>query len=97
MSNPGVNGGVGSKEEMSMETEAATIEQEIPMHERRWRVETDFGGTSPAVWYVEELEELQEHVERGPDWNLIEKITITLNRRNPEFDREQEVARLMAR
>jgi hypothetical protein len=29
---------------------------------------------------IEELEELQDIVERGPDWNTIDRITITLDR-----------------
>ena len=57
---------------------------------RRWRVETDLGGERPAVWYVEELAELQDLVEQGPDWNLIDGIHITLDRksRSPEEVRE---------
>ncbi|MGM4875780.1 hypothetical protein AB7645_31645 [Bradyrhizobium sp. 956_D2_N1_5] len=31
----------------------------------------------------EELEDLDEIVERGPDWNTIDKIVITLNRPGP--------------
>ena len=30
---------------------------------------------------IEELEELQDIVERGPDWHTIENITITLQRK----------------
>lgn len=31
---------------------------------------------------IEELEELQDIVERGPDWNAIDRITITLDRKS---------------
>ena len=31
----------------------------------------------------EELHDLHEIVERGPDWNEIERIVVTLNRRSP--------------
>ncbi len=30
---------------------------------------------------IEELEELQDIVERGPDWNAIDKIVVTLDRK----------------
>jgi hypothetical protein len=30
---------------------------------------------------IEEIEDLQDIVERGPDWNAIDKIVITLDRK----------------
>lgn len=30
---------------------------------------------------IEELEELQDLVERGPDWNTIDRIVVTLDRK----------------
>jgi hypothetical protein len=36
-------------------------------------------GTPPEVVAFEELFELQEIIERGPNWNVIERIEVTLN------------------
>lgn len=33
------------------------------------------------VFQVEELSEIEQHVELGPDWNLIDAITVTLARK----------------
>jgi hypothetical protein len=65
--------------------------ENIPLDERRWRVETSYGGAKPAVWYIEELSELRELVEAGPDWNTIAEIRLTLNRpsRDPELARQE--------
>jgi hypothetical protein len=38
-----------------------------------------FGGDQKTV-AVEELEDLDEIVEAGPDWNTIDRIVVTLNR-----------------
>lgn len=49
----------------------------------RWVVEIDYrtnNGIITVVHDIEELEELHDIVERGPDWNAIEyPIRITLN------------------
>lgn len=37
-------------------------------------------GILPVPFDIEELSELEEIVERGPDWNTIDKIEITLQR-----------------
>lgn len=48
---------------------------------RRWMVEiTYLDGRPPQILNIEELEELQEIVEKGPNWNLIDEIKINLNR-----------------
>lgn len=39
----------------------------------------------------EELEDLDEIVERGPDWNTIDEIVITLNRPLPPCDLYKEL------
>ena len=38
------------------------------------------GGSIDVSYAVEELDELSELVERGPDWNTIERIEIVLAR-----------------
>lgn len=47
----------------------------------RWMAEiTYLDGRPQQTTEFEELEDLDEIVERGPDWNTIDKIVITLNR-----------------
>lgn len=46
---------------------------------KRWHVIVNFGH-GQHFYDIEELDELAEIIERGPDWNLIKDITITLNR-----------------
>jgi hypothetical protein len=58
-----------------------TIEQPL-----RWRAVIDFRNGSRTVATIEEIEELHPIVERGPDWNTIDKIVITLNRRSDDSD-----------
>lgn len=50
--------------------------------DKRWHVIiTWLDHECPKVLNVEELEDLQHEVERGRDWNLIDKIEIRLIRR----------------
>ncbi len=49
----------------------------------RWSVEIIYRterGENVVDHYVEELGEIEEIVERGPDWNTIEQIRIDLIR-----------------
>jgi hypothetical protein len=47
----------------------------------RWMVEVSYrDGSSPLIFVVEELEDIDERIELGPDWHTIEQIVITLNR-----------------
>jgi len=49
----------------------------------RWSVEIIYrteSGENVVDYYIEELEELQDIVERGPDWNTIVAINIDLIR-----------------
>jgi hypothetical protein len=49
----------------------------------RWMAEIYYrNGLSPQIVTFEELAELQEIVEFGPDWNDIEKIEIHLDRKS---------------
>jgi hypothetical protein len=46
----------------------------------RWHVTISYGGIrDPEEFDVEELYEVHDIVERGPDWNEIGAITIILN------------------
>lgn len=58
----------------------------------RWHAtlyyKTDAGFTD-VEHDIEELEELQEIVERGPDWNALDKIVIVLARRSYDTTVEQ--------
>jgi hypothetical protein len=57
----------------------------------RWMAEiTYLDGKHEAIAF-EELEELDEVVERGPDWNTIDKIVITLNRPLPPCTLNREL------
>lgn len=50
---------------------------------KRWHVLiTYLGGNHGESLDIEELSELHDIIERGPDWNLIESIEIQLNRRS---------------
>jgi hypothetical protein len=48
----------------------------------RWLIEIGYRTESGSITvdhYVEELEDLHDVVERGPDWNTIEEIRVHLN------------------
>lgn len=51
-------------------------------------------GTVDVDHDIEELEELHELVERGPDWNTIEQIIVTLARTTDEDLTIEEAERL---
>jgi hypothetical protein len=56
---------------------------------QRWMAEITYtDGTPPEVVAVEELFELQEIIERGPNWNVIERIEVALNIPSVEPRRE---------
>ena len=46
----------------------------------RWKVIISYTPEHMVddIYNIEELQELQDIVEHGPDWNLIDAITITL-------------------
>lgn len=46
----------------------------------RWMAEITYNNNSAKVIKFEEIEDLDEIIEQGPDWNTIERIVITLNR-----------------
>jgi hypothetical protein len=43
-------------------------------------------GALDNVFLIEELSELQSIIERGPDWNALDKIEIRLNPRRQNYD-----------
>ncbi len=52
---------------------------------KRWMAEIAyFKGLAPKTVAFEELEDLHDIVERGPDWNEIDRIVVTLNRPSVE-------------
>jgi hypothetical protein len=46
----------------------------------RWMAEIRFQDGTQVTVRFEEIEDLDEIVEQGPDWHTIEQIIITLNR-----------------
>jgi hypothetical protein len=49
----------------------------------RWLAQITYNdGTPDQSIAFEELDELHDIIERGPDWNAINKIVVTLNRRS---------------
>jgi len=48
---------------------------------KRWHVEIEYGNTGEHL-NIDELFELHDIIESGPDWNLISWIKITLNERD---------------
>lgn len=52
---------------------------------KRWRVDIGYrheGGVQVQTFFVEELEELHDRVEAGPDWNAITGILVALAERS---------------
>lgn len=67
--------------------------------EKRWKAVATYrsdAGPIDIEWDIEELEELQDLVERGPDWNCLVDIRITLNRRYHGMTVEQSAEWLKA-
>lgn len=49
----------------------------------RWKATATYRsecGLVDVVHYIEEIEDLQDLIERGPDWNTLINIEIVLNR-----------------
>jgi len=51
----------------------------------RWRAVVTYRsiklGQIDVEHFFEEIEDLHDIIERGPDWNAIERIDVTLNRK----------------
>jgi len=63
----------------------------------RWKAVAEYrsrAGIVDVEYAVEELEELHDLIERGPDWNTLIKITVTFNRPVCELLTIEEAARL---
>jgi hypothetical protein len=61
-------------------------------HIPRWSVTVQFrtdDGPVEAHYAIEELSELHNLIELGPDWNTIEKIEVTLARTTGRLTLEQ--------
>jgi hypothetical protein len=63
-----------------------------PSH--RWHAVVNYRSDNGVVDVhhdIDELGEIEQLVERGPDWNTITEITITLQRRNHDMTVEQSL------
>lgn len=52
------------------------------MKHKRWIATATYRSANGPVdvdWHMEELDEVADFVERGPDWNALEKVVIVLN------------------
>ncbi len=50
---------------------------------KRWKATATYrhaNGSEAVEHFVEELDELSDFIERGPDWNCLEKLVVVLNR-----------------
>ena len=53
--------------------------------DKRWKAVIDYRteeGTKSLEHYFEEMSDLHLIIEHGPDWNLLIRCTVTLNRRD---------------
>lgn len=50
-----------------------------------YRSEESPSGRSSTVWHIEELDELQDIVERGPDWNALLSVDVILNPKRASY------------
>ena len=57
-----------------------TLRGEHMPEDKRWMAEILYRDRKVKVVAFEELHELHDIVEFGPNWNLIDTITVTLNR-----------------
>ena len=62
------------------------------MSDKRWKVVIRYypENMEHQLIYIEELDELQDIVESGPDFRLISKIEITYNLNKPKPNQEIE-------
>lgn len=49
---------------------------------KRWKVVVTYDRLADLIFFVEELMDMQDIIEGGPDWGLIESITVTYNLRD---------------
>jgi hypothetical protein len=60
----------------------SALDREPPRWSATVAYSTDTGPVE-VEHFVEEIADLDELIERGPDWNSIERIVVTLTRRRP--------------
>lgn len=80
-----------------MEKNMTDVLEEAGMGVARWKVVAEYRSRSGVVdveHAIEELDELQDLIERGPDWNTLIKITVTFARPVCELLTIEEAARL---
>jgi hypothetical protein len=59
---------------------------------KRWMAEITY--RKPLIQQFEELYELHDIVEHGPDWNEIDQIIVTLNRSSATLTRRKVIKRI---
>ncbi|MCG8271576.1 hypothetical protein MIC97_08680 [Aquamicrobium sp. NLF2-7] len=56
----------------------------VTLHgDKRWKAVIDYRadcGSTSVEYYFEEISELHNLIEHGPDWNFLIRCTLTLNR-----------------
>lgn len=66
----------------------------VTLHgEKRWRAVIEYeSANGPIVieHFLEEIAELHEIVEHGPDWNTLKCCTVTLNRQDGGEDQNSK-------
>ena len=57
----------------------------------RWKAECYYQNEKvPEVFRFEEIEDLHDIIEQGPDWNTLDRVVVTLNR--PSVEPKKEVS-----
>lgn len=71
----------------------------VTLHgDKRWKAVIEYrhqdDGTEQVEHFFEEISELHPIIEHGPDWNLLIRCTVTLNRHDDgEEQNSQEMVR----
>jgi hypothetical protein len=64
----------------------------------RWLVQVDYAtdnGIATVDHHIEEIAELHQIIEQGPDWNAVQNIRIELNPARRSYKTTVEKARLL--
>lgn len=67
--------------------------------DRRWKAVIEYRtdeGASSVEHYFEEISDLHHIIEHGPDWNLLIRCTVTLNR-SDDGEEQNSVEKASAR
>ncbi len=74
----------------------------VTLHgDKRWKAVIEYltdDGKVSVEYFFEEISDLHPIIEHGPDWNLLIRCTVTLNRQDDDSAQNCErVARLLER